>query len=143
MSKRDYREMITKINDMLYTYFPCPLCWCFGYLCCIPTLGLSMCCPYICVNDAEDELKNLIRRYNRIKLNPKNLHLSLRKKCSTSWLQIDFVGPEPPKYQAPSAQGNAEYNKLLTNEVHTEPETRLEAEDFREKLSAAAGESTK
>ena len=82
--------MMESINDMLYTYFPCPFCWCFGYLFCLPTLGLSLCAPAICVSDAEDQLRTLIKRYNRQKLERNGLHLELRKKCGTSWLEFEI-----------------------------------------------------
>lgn len=90
VTEREYNTIMQSINDMLFTYFPCPLCWCFGYICCIPTLGLSLCCPAICVNDAESNLRNMINRINRQKLEYKNIKLVLRKQCSTSWLEFEL-----------------------------------------------------
>jgi hypothetical protein len=90
MTRREFATMMETINDMLFTYFPCPLCWCFGYLFCLPTLGLSLCLPAICVRDAEDQLRMIIDRYNNRKFEEKNMHLRLRKRCGTSWLEIDL-----------------------------------------------------
>ena len=90
ITRRDWDTMMEMVNDMLFTYFPCPLCWCIGYLFCLPTLGLSLCMPAICVRDAETNLKAIITRFNRQKLEQKGIHFSLRKKCGTSWLQLDL-----------------------------------------------------
>ncbi len=83
--------MMESINDMLFTYFPCCFCWTFGYLCCLPTLGLSFCGPAICVNDAEENLRHMIWTMNKKKLTTIGLNLSLHKQCSTSWLQIEII----------------------------------------------------
>jgi len=53
-------------------------------------MGLSLCCPAICVNDAESNLRNMINRINRQKLEQKNIKLILRKQCSTSWLEFEL-----------------------------------------------------
>ena len=87
----EFNTMMTNINDMLETYFPCTFCWVFGYLCCIPTLGLSLCGPAVCVNDAEDSLRTMLARMNRNTLwKKKGLHISLVKKCGTSWLELEY-----------------------------------------------------
>ena len=54
LTEMEFRVTMENINDMLFTYFPCLLCWTLGYLCCPFTLGLSLCCPAICVTDAEE-----------------------------------------------------------------------------------------
>ena len=69
--------MMESINDTLFNYFPCPLCWGFGYLCCPFTLGLSLCCPAICVGDAKSNLKAVIAKINRVKFKKLNLTLTL------------------------------------------------------------------
>lgn len=76
-----------RINDMLINYFPCPLSWYCGYVCCIFTLGLSLLCPFICIRDAEEQVRDFIARVNNRKLKEKNMKLVLRKKCGTSWLE--------------------------------------------------------
>jgi len=54
ISEKEYVQIMERINDLLINYFPCPLAWWCGYICCIFTLGLSLCCPLICINDAEE-----------------------------------------------------------------------------------------
>ena len=77
IERGEYQKMMEQINDILINYFPCALAWCFGYLCCPFTLGLSLCCPAVCVNDAEEEVRTLIARWNRKKLAEKNITLVL------------------------------------------------------------------
>ena len=81
------------INDTLDNYFPCPLCWGFGYLLAIFTLGLSLCCPAVCVRDAEYNVIKFIDSCNRKRLANKNIKLYLRKKCGTSWLEWHLPPP--------------------------------------------------
>lgn len=68
---------MSSINTVLEDFFPCPLCFCFGYLCCPCTLGLSFLLPNSCVKDAEEELRALIKRINDKKLKQKNMFLIL------------------------------------------------------------------
>ena len=71
--------MMEEINDVLYTYLPCVLCWSFGYVCCPFTLGLSFCCPAVCVNDAEERLREIVEAWNRKKFKEKGMKMSFHK----------------------------------------------------------------
>ena len=79
VSENEFEDIMEKINEMLFTYFPCLLCWTLGYLCCPFTFGLSLCGPAICVRDAEESLRDMIAHMNRKKLNKMKVHLSLHK----------------------------------------------------------------
>lgn len=103
LSEMEFRVMIENINDMLFTYFPCLLCWTLGYLCCPFTLGISLCCPLICIRDAEEELRTMIYSLNRKKLEPMGMTMSLQKQCGTSWIEISL----------PSAVRMAEPERLI------------------------------
>ena len=111
IDKREYEQIMERINDILINYFPCPLSWCCGYVCAIFTLGLSLLCPYMCIKDAEEQVDLLIHRLNARKLNKKSIKLVLRKKCSTSWIEWHLLDT-----------GDTEKNALKTqkNVVHTE-----------------------
>ena len=90
ISEPEFASILEAINDTLYTYFPCNFCWFLGYGCSIFTLGLSLCCPMVCVADADKQLSDLLVNINKNRLKSKGIKLSLRKKCSTSWLQFDL-----------------------------------------------------
>lgn len=90
ITERQYERLILTINDVLFSFAPCDLCFCFGYLCCLCTAGLSFLCPYLCMRDAERELLKIIKDENR-DLKKVGLQLTLRKKCSTSWLELRII----------------------------------------------------
>ena len=120
-----------QINDMLFTYFPCAMCWGFGYLCCPFTLGLSLCCPAICVRDAEQNLRDMITRMNRQKLNKIGLSLSLQKHCGTSWLQVDLT-PKDSVLASENFEKNAMQIVSPSNAaIRDEDEDRLITKNFR------------
>ena len=75
--ERDFKKIMSNINDTLYAMFPCPLCFCFGYCCCPCTLGLSFLLPYVCVRDAEREMRDLLHKINLQILHERKLHLDL------------------------------------------------------------------
>ena len=79
LSKKDFKGVMMSINDLLNDYFPCPLCFFFGYCRCPCTLDLYFLIPNTCVKDAEVELIALIKRINEKKLKAKNIHLVLKK----------------------------------------------------------------
>lgn len=51
MSELEFGEAIQRLNGVLQDYWPCNLCFYFGYLCCPCTLGLSFLGPRLCVSD--------------------------------------------------------------------------------------------
>eukprot|EP00347_Sterkiella_histriomuscorum_P019708 403340592 len=90
LTQKEYQMILETINDTLYTYFPCPLCQCFGYCLCPCTLGLSFLIPYSCVRDASIECNKAIQVINQKKFHSKNMHLELKIQRQTSWLEIHF-----------------------------------------------------
>lgn len=85
------------INNALFSYFPCPMCLFCGYFLALPTLGLSLLMPNVCIRDAETEVRKQIERANTRKLKQKNMELVLRKKCSTSWLEFRKLSDPVPE----------------------------------------------
>lgn len=47
ISEEKFKLEMEKINDMTVTYFPCSMCFGYGYALAICTLGLSFLCPNI------------------------------------------------------------------------------------------------
>ena len=80
--------MINCFNELLFQYWPCPLCFCIGYMFSPCTLGLSFLCPSVCISDAEKSLKGSIEYFNKQKLKSKGLKVRLVKQCSTSWVTL-------------------------------------------------------
>mmetsp|Transcript_56103 Transcript_56103/g.64022 ORF Transcript_56103/g.64022 Transcript_56103/m.64022 type:complete len:167 (+) Transcript_56103:185-685(+) len=90
IDEKDYGRAISQVNDTLITYWPCSLCFSIGYVCALCTAGLSFCFPYCCISDAEKLVNETIRDADRNIFRPKGLSIELKKKCSTSWLEINI-----------------------------------------------------
>ena len=106
ISQKEYVQIMERINDILINYFPCPLSWYCGYFCCLFTLGLSLLCPLICINDAEGNLREFIDRVKGRKLKEKKTRLVLRKRCGTSWLEWHL--PAEIRAEANAYEGGSE-----------------------------------
>lgn len=91
MKETQFNYLMNSLNDELYSYWPCNLCFYFGYFCSPCTLGLSFLCPYNCIGAAKENFENKLEIYNKNHFNPKGLHLSYQQHCSTSWLQLSIL----------------------------------------------------
>ena len=88
ISENDFTFLIDKINDLLLNNWPCCTCFFCGYICCLPTLGCSFIFSYTIINDAQKKLCDELYRLNEEKLHSKDLHISYKSECSTSWVRI-------------------------------------------------------
>ena len=78
LTHKEFYTIMDKINDTVFHYGPCGFCWCIGYMCCPITLGLSLCLPAKCIDDAEEFVRIDIRRFNN-KFSERGVRLYLRK----------------------------------------------------------------
>eukprot|EP00347_Sterkiella_histriomuscorum_P023681 403333757 len=90
LKKSEYLELLDKLNDTLFHYFPCTFCLCFGYLCCPLTAGLSFIFPHMCINDARTYAERVINQFNKymIENGKPTVYARLVLHCSTSWVEI-------------------------------------------------------
>lgn len=94
MAPEEFDRTITRINHAFSDYWPCPLCFGFGWACCLCTLGLSFCCPRICISDAERFAREeLERESSRPYFSGKAVSWRLRKSCGTSWIEVAYAVP--------------------------------------------------
>jgi len=84
----DYQKVMTDINETVKSYWPCFFTICMGYVLCPVTLGLSLCLPRICVNDAEGEIRRIVEGANADYFHPKGAQLEFKKEFFKSWFQI-------------------------------------------------------
>jgi hypothetical protein len=91
VSEEDFQKDINKINEAIAEFWPCSMCYIFGFACAPFTLGTSLCCPNYCVSRAES---NVIDQLEDISLAARYLDhqivWSLRKGCFTSWIEISI-----------------------------------------------------
>ena len=93
LPKEVFEECIKTLNSVMRAFWPCPLVWYFGYICALPTLGLSFLAPNLCVRDGVQSLYKAVERQNRIKLREMGLEIKLVFGLSTSWLEIRTYHP--------------------------------------------------
>lgn len=91
IDKQTLKIILTRINDDLYTHWPCITCYSFGYLFALCTFGLSFLCPYICISEAKYVLDKNLSYLNERYLTDKGLYLSYTKICCGSYLMIEKV----------------------------------------------------
>ena len=65
LSEDEYESLIERINDTLYSNWPCTLCQLLGYVLCPCTLGLSFVCPGLSVGDAREAVEKEIHSVNK------------------------------------------------------------------------------
>ena len=82
-----WSEMMGKINEALFFFWPCFMCMSFGYCFCFCTLGLSFCCPGLRIVEAKRKVQGEINEINK-DLVSKGLSMKLVQKCSTSWIEV-------------------------------------------------------
>ena len=95
MTEYEYDRFIKKINFVTENYWPCCFCFYFGYLLAPCTLGmflcdvgLSFCCPFICIRECKQFLDEAIKKLNDKMLRPRKLRAVIEYGCSTSWIAI-------------------------------------------------------
>ena len=96
----EYNHHMTRIIEGLTAMWPCIYCFSFGYICSLCTLGLSFCLPNICISEAVEFFTHDIEEVNSSFFNKNKLHLSLQRRCCTSWLQIDILDSDNNEEQA-------------------------------------------
>ena len=91
IKSKEFTKPLDSLISNLQMSWACPLCFCFGYTCSVCTLGLSFLGPYVCISQAIQDFENGIEDVNKVHYNPRGSHLSLKRACCTSWLQIDII----------------------------------------------------
>lgn len=104
IKEEQFNYLMDSLMSELFLYWPCTLCYYFGFICSPCTLGLSFLIPNTCVNKAKMNFNQKLKYYNINYFHPKSLHLSLKSKCYSSWLQLDYLN-------CVDIDSNIEYNQ--------------------------------
>lgn len=102
----EFLKPLDSLISTLQMMWACPMCFCFGYGCSVCTLGLSFLGPYVCIYQAINEFEKEIEKVNRMDYNPRGINLSLKRKCCTSWLQVDIMGGNGGVREGDGKEGN-------------------------------------
>ena len=108
VSRDELRSIISRLNDTLLSYWPCGPCYYFGYIfipckCLysniissswltpvnIGTIGLSLCCPYFCVSEAEKSATYFLEQTSlRSKYYERNIVFYIEKGICSSFFAV-------------------------------------------------------
>ena len=99
MSEREFNSMMERLNNSIYSEYPCPGCQLFAYFCCMCTLGLSCVVPLMQVKSAMVRVNTEVTKVNAL-LFPRKMKLEHKVENSTSyfifylpnhkmWLNVD------------------------------------------------------
>jgi hypothetical protein len=88
---RQQDAYVERINDTVISYWPCFFCFNFAYCCCPCTLGLSCIIPIYCISEADEAVRARISYINaELKRKHAPARWQLRRKCCTSWIEIQL-----------------------------------------------------
>ena len=60
--KEELKVIVKKANNTLLNYWPCVYCTIAGYACIPCTFGLSLCCPRLCISEAEKQTSRTLEQ---------------------------------------------------------------------------------
>ena len=101
ISEEQFALDMDKINEAILDFWPCGICFCFGYACAPLTLGATLLCPNMCISKAEENAHRCIDNLNHSRAYyGTNIHWSLHKGCCTSWVEIEYPLPESQQQQS-------------------------------------------
>ncbi|CAI2383735.1 unnamed protein product [Moneuplotes crassus] len=82
LTQEEFNYILEKINSILFTYWPCCMCYYgLGLIFGILTLGLTCICPYLIIREAQGHLDDTIQMLNAQICKPKGLTLEYRSQC--------------------------------------------------------------
>lgn len=120
MSESQFNYLTNSLNDELYSYWPCTLCFCFGYLFSPCTFGLSFMCPNMCISSAKENFISKLEYFNSKYFNAKMINITYHQKCSTSWLKLTRLDIDYSKYKSIDIKDNKyeKDNNIQTNTIN-------------------------
>lgn len=91
VSKEEYVDIITRLNDTIRSYWPCNLCYFFGYGCSICTCGASLLCPQYCMSHSEQYANEMLKNVSlKSKYWERKITFKIVKGLCASYVEIRF-----------------------------------------------------
>ncbi|CAM9759658.1 unnamed protein product, partial [Ectocarpus fasciculatus] len=91
LTEKEFKDVMNTLNDIIMSYWPCDVCYTFGYVAAPCTLGLSLCCPGKCAGMAEQKATQYVEQVSlKKKYYENNVTWRIRKTCFNSWVEISF-----------------------------------------------------
>jgi hypothetical protein len=94
MDEKQFNTMMETLNDELYQFWPCPMCY-YGFGCLLGflSLGITCICPCVCIHDARKAFKTRIIRVNAtLEQEKSKVRIRFEEKCPyRSWIIFEEI----------------------------------------------------
>lgn len=91
ISKEEYIDAIKRLNETIRDYWPCGLCYFFGYGCSICTFGLSILIPNYCATYSEIHAISFLKNLSyKAKYYDRKISFTLIKNFCSSYVEIKY-----------------------------------------------------
>jgi hypothetical protein len=122
ITEYEFKDIITRLNNILIANWPCTSCYILSHVCIPCTCGLSLLIPKICIQEAESkaiEFLNFISHKESFYIN--KIVFKFKKNYCSSWIEISF--PKTLKVKSSST--------IITNN-QTNSECEVQTSDSNE-----------
>lgn len=91
ISQDEFIDIISRLNDTIRNYWPCNLCYFFGYGCSICTCGASLLCPQFCMSHSEQYANEMLKNVSlKSKYWERKITFKIVKGFCSSYVEIRF-----------------------------------------------------
>lgn len=131
VDREEFYDIISRLNDTIRNFWPCNLCYLFGYGCSVCTCGLSVLCPSYCMSYSEQYAVDLLRNITlKAKFYERKISFTIQKSLCNSYVEIKFPSHLLEKEEE---KNNPENLKEDNDEedISSETNTLLKSQDDR------------
>jgi hypothetical protein len=91
ISESELRDIISRLNDTLQSFWPCNACYVFGFACSPFTLGTSLLCPHYCISQSDHHAQVMLEQVSlKAKYFDRDIVFRIVKECCGSYVEISF-----------------------------------------------------
>lgn len=91
LSKEEFVDIFSRLNETIRDYWPCNTCYFFGYGCCLCTAGLSVLVPGYCISHSELYANAMLKSVSlKATYYDRNISFSLSKSLCSSCVEVRF-----------------------------------------------------
>lgn len=91
VSREDFEDIISRLNETIRNHWPCHTCYLFGYGFSLCTFGLSMILPSYCMSTADFYANEMLKHVSlKAKFYEKKITFTIQKGFLNSYIEIRF-----------------------------------------------------
>lgn len=123
ITKTEFVDIIDRLNDTIADYWPCNICYYFGYACCLCSFGLSVCIPNYCATYSELYATAFLRNVSlKARYFDKRISFTLVKGFCNSYVEVKFPASLS---EGGGNRGDIESNNFIGMQL-TAPSTEID-----------------